>query len=278
MQSFLQRLLPFALCFSVLPASADALDAILERGTLRVGVAEFVPWTMRNGNGDLVGFEVDMANKIASDMGVAADFRVYAWPEIIPALQEGEIDIIAGGMAITPQRALKVNFTRPTAESGIGIATNTEMTREIRDFAALNSADVIVATVADTYASSVAQLFVTAANVNTVRTVAQAEEQVLNGRAHVYLAGFSEARFLALKHPDVVDVPVSEPLVAQSEAMAVKKGEQELLHFLNAWVTARQTDEWLPTTRDYWFDSMAWAFGGQSRTGSHGQAAPTGGQ
>ena len=264
MQGLLKRLIPFALLFAALPASADALDTILERGTLRVGVAEFVPWTMKKGNGELVGFEIDMANKIASDMGVEADFRVYDWPDIIPALEKGEIDIIAGGMAITPQRALQVNFTRPTAESGIGIATNTELTRDISDFAELNNADIIVATVADTYASSVAEMFFNAADVNTFKTVEQAEKQVLNGRAHVYLAGFSEARFLALRHPDVVDVPVSTPLVAQSEAIAVKKGEQELLNFLNAWVTARQSDEWLPTTRDYWFDSMTWAMGGKS--------------
>ena len=102
MQGLLKRLIPFVLLFSALPASADALDAILERGTLRVGVAEFVPWTMKKGNGELVGFEIDMANKIASDMGVEADFRVYDWPDIIPALQKGEIDLIAGGMAITP--------------------------------------------------------------------------------------------------------------------------------------------------------------------------------
>ena len=41
--------------------------------------------------------------------------------------------------------------------------------------------------------------------------------------------------------------------------LAVARGEQELLNFLNTWVTARQTDKWLPTTRDYWFESMTWA-------------------
>ena len=69
----------------------------------------------------------------------------------------------------------------------------------------------------------------------------------------------SEVNYLARKHADIVDVPVNEPLLAQSEALAVKKGEQEWLNFLNSWVTARQTDRWLPTTRDYWFDSMTWA-------------------
>ena len=51
---------------------------------------------------------------------------------------------------------------------------------------------------------------------------------------------------------------MAEPLVASSEAFAVRKGEQQLLNFLDAWVTARQSDKWLPTTRDYWFATLDW--------------------
>ncbi len=256
---FLAPLLPLLFLLPPGFAVADALDDILERGVLRVGVSEFVPWTMRTDDGELVGFEIDVAKKIAGDMGVKPEFHVYDWAKIIPALKAGEIDIIAGGMAMTPARALQVNFTRPTAESGIGIATNTEMTKHITTFAELNDPAIIVATVAETYAASVAEMFFNAASVNTFKTVEMAEEQLLKGRAHVYLAGMSEARFLALRNPDVVDIPVGEPLVAQSEGLAVRKGEQELLNFLNTWVTARQTDNWLPTTRDYWFETMTWA-------------------
>ena len=265
MARFLKRLIPVIFLFgAAATASADALEDIMERGSIRVGVAEFVPWTMVSGEGDLVGFEIDMAEKLAKDMGVDVEFRIYEWADIIPALIEGEIDVIAGGMAITPKRALRVNFTRPTAKSGIGIATNTEMTKNIKSFAELNEPGIIVATVAETYASSVAEMFFDSASVNTFKTVELAEEQVLKGRAHVYLAGLSEAKFLAMKHDDIVDVPVSEPLVAQSEAMAVRKGEQELLNFLNSWVTARTTDSWLPTARDYWFDSMTWLMDDES--------------
>lgn len=255
----LSRLLPLAVLLFSGAAFADVLDDILERGTIRVGVSEFVPWTMRTADGELVGFEIDVAKKIAGDMGVTAEFVVYDWGDIIAALNDGDIDLIAGGMAMTPARALEVNFTRPTAESGIGIATNTEMTKDLTSFAQLNDPKIIVATVADTYAASVAEMFFDEASVNTFRSVELAEEQLVKGRAHVYLAGMSEARFLALKHPDIVDIPVGEPLVAQSEGLAVRKGEQELLNFLNTWVTARQTDKWLPTTRAYWFDTMTWA-------------------
>ena len=234
------------LCTSV---SADVLDEILERGTIRVGVAEFVPWTLKDKAGQLIGFEIDVARKIAGDIGVNPEFKVYAWEDIIPALQQGEIDIIAGGMAITPARALRVNFSRPLATSGVGLATNTRMTRDIKSLRQLDSPEIVITTVKDTFASSVATMMFASAELRMFSTRDEAEAEILEGRAHVYLASMPETQFLTLQNADVVDLPVAEPLVANSEALAVAKGEQQFLNFLNAWVTARQSDKWLSIFR-----------------------------
>ena len=67
---------------------------------------------------------------------------------------------------------------------------------------------------------------------------------------------------MMLRNTGKVSIPINEPLVASSEALAVKKGEQELLNFLDAWVTARTSDKWLLTTRDYWFGTLDWAGSG----------------
>lgn len=252
----LGRLLPLLLV--CVPATADVLDEILERKTLRVGVAEFAPWTVRTESGKLIGFEIDVANKIATDMGVTADFEVYEWDEIIGALEKGEIDVIAGGMAITPERALRVNFSRPLARSGVGLATNTQLTQDVQTLEELNDPDIVITTVADTLAHKVSKTLFDRANVNVFPAAGPAEQEVVEGRAHAYLAGMPEARFLVLKNPGALDLPLNEPLLASSEALAVKKGEQQLLNFLDAWVTARQTDKWLATSREYWFGTLEW--------------------
>ena len=254
----LRSLLPLFVLFICSSVNADVLDEILKRGTIRVGVAEFVPWTLKNKAGDLVGFEVDVARKIASDMGVKLELKVYVWENIIPGLQKGEIDIIAGGMAITPARALQVNFSRPLATSGVGLATNTVMTRDIESLRQLDVPESIITTVKDTFAASVADKLFTNAHLEVITTREEAETEILEGRAHAYLASLPETQFLALKHADVIDLPISEPLVGNSEALAVKKGEQQLLNFLNAWVTARKSDKWLSSTRDYWFATLDW--------------------
>ena len=252
-------LIPLLLIFSTGAASADAFDEILKRGTLRVGVAEFAPWTIKQPSGELIGYDVEVANRLAADMGVRPVFEVYEWDDLIPALQKGEIDIIAAGMAITPERALQIEFTQATATSGVGIATNTKMTKHIKTLADLNASDIVVAAVVGTKSYGIAGTFFDRAKVKAFATPALAEAEVLEGRAHVYLAGMPAARYLALRASDTIDVPIDKPLLAHSEAFAVRRGEQSLMNFLNSWITAKQTDQWLETTRSYWFEVMGWA-------------------
>ena len=83
-----------ALLLSLLcsPGSARTLQQVLNDGTLRVGVAIYTPWAMRDASGELSGFEIDVATKLAEDMQVEVEFTVYSWERIILALESGEID------------------------------------------------------------------------------------------------------------------------------------------------------------------------------------------
>jgi polar amino acid transport system substrate-binding protein len=254
---FLRALLPLILVWPAM-SSADVLDDVLDRGLIRFGVAEYVPWTMKTKSGELIGYEIDVGKKIAADMNVQVQFEVYAWEDIIPALDRGEIDVIAGGMAITPSRALQVNFSRPLGVSGVSFATNTRKTRNITSMDQLNNERVIMTVVADTLAQSVAQTFFDKATIKVYSTTDEAEQDVIDGKAHAFLASVPEVNYLAWRNQKKVDVPVAEPLMASSEGLAVKKGEQALLNFLDAWVTARQTDKWLVSSREYWFETLEW--------------------
>ena len=218
--NFLGRALTLlALVFPLL-ADADVLSEILDRRTIRVGVAEFVPWTMKTQSGELIGFEIEIAEKIASDMGVRPEIVLYEFEKPIPALQQGEIDVIAGGMAIPPRRALHVNFSQPLANSGISIATNTNKTQNISALRHLNAENVVITVVADTLAHSVTRTFFGQATIKVYPTSDLAEKDILEDRAHAYVASVPEINFLALINKNKVDVPMSEPIMASSEGLA----------------------------------------------------------
>lgn len=245
----------FLTCVTV---HADVFDAVRERGTLRVGVSLFTPWAMRDKAGELVGFEIDVARRLAAEMGVVPAFKVYVWEDIIKALNASEIDVIVSGMAITPARALQLEFSRPYAESGVSLATNTALTAGIQSMQELNRPDIKVATVAETLGDDVARLVFDQATLQTFETSDAAEQAVLDGKMHVYVASTIEVDVLALEHPDKVDVPLAKPLLVSVSGMGVKRGEQGLLNFLNAWIAARSADKWLPATHKHWFKSLDW--------------------
>ncbi len=102
----------------------STLEKVLKRETLRVGFSTFKPWAMKGKNGEFIGFEIDVAKRLASDMGVKVRFIPTKWDGIIPALLTGKFDIIIGGMGITPKRNLKVNFSDPYEFSGMSIVAN----------------------------------------------------------------------------------------------------------------------------------------------------------
>ena len=247
------------LALAPLGAAADALDDIRARGAIRIGVSAFLPWTVERPTGGLAGFEIDIGEKIAEDIGVEADFRLMPVEGVIPALERGEIDMIAAGLAITPARALRVEFTRPYFRSGVAIATNTAMTRDIASLGALDAPGIVIVTVADTMSAGLAGTLFPRAELRVLADAGAAETAILEGEAHALIASLPEARFLALRHPGTVDLPLEEPLIGSAAGFAVRRGEHGLRAFLDAWIVAREADRWLETTHDYWFESLDWA-------------------
>lgn len=255
------RILAVVLTLFVQVASADVLTDILEKRTMRVGVALFVPHTMQDKAGSLSGFEIEVAKNLAGDLGASTEFKVYNWEDIIAALQNGEVDIILGGMAITPARALKISFSQPYTESGIGLATNTKMTKKVKKLGDLNNPKYSVAVVADTVSHDFVKRNFDKIEIKSFKTSEEATNAVSEGKVHVFVGSVPQPRFLALKHPKKVDSPLKKPLLPYKIGMAVNKGEQEWLNFLNSWITARQADNWLSVTHKYWFDSLRWQKG-----------------
>jgi polar amino acid transport system substrate-binding protein len=259
MQRYVSMLvLAAALLCAAETAFARALQQVLNTGTLRVGVVLFAPWGSRGANGELVGFEVDVARQLASDMGVKAEVFAYAFDRLIPALEAGEIDLIAAGLAITPERALHVNFSQPYAQGGIALATHSQKTSNVTGLGDLNDPARKIAVVADSVAFELAQRALPQAEIQVFESADAASAALVRGEVDGYLEDEPIPTFLSLEHPTIVDVPLGQPLLASPVGFAIAKGDPDFLAFLNSWIVAREADTWLPTTTSYWFKSLAW--------------------
>ena len=124
----------------------SVIEEVQDRGTLRVGLGLFEPWSACNADGELIGFEIDVATKVAEDMGVEVEFARTNWAYIISELIAKEFDVIISGMQILPQRNLRINFTAPYKTTGTFLVANIEKTADLVTLADFNSASVMIAT------------------------------------------------------------------------------------------------------------------------------------
>jgi cystine transport system substrate-binding protein len=92
--------------------AADLLDQIQQRGTLRIGLeGTFPPFNSKAPNGQLVGYDVDIAKAVAAKLGVKPVFVTTEWSGIIAGLQAGKFDVIVNQVAVTAPRKEAFDFS-----------------------------------------------------------------------------------------------------------------------------------------------------------------------
>ncbi|MFO1209805.1 MAG: transporter substrate-binding domain-containing protein [Amaricoccus sp.] len=117
-------------------AQADKLDDIIASGTLRCAVVlDFPPMGSRDADNNPIGFDVDYCNDLAKALGVTAEIVETPFPQRIPALMSGQVDVGVASTSDTLERAKTVGFSIPyfafemvvTANDKTGIKTFEDM-------------------------------------------------------------------------------------------------------------------------------------------------------
>ena len=237
----------------------SVIEEVQDRGTLRVGLGLFEPWSACNADGELVGFEIDVATKVAEDMGVEIEFVRTNWNYIISELIAEEFDVIISGMAILPGRSLKVNFTSSYNPAGVFLVANTEQTTGLETLEDFNSPSVTLATrrgassvgfIENTFPDAMLVLY------DTDNDVLQA---VIKCDAHAAAAFATTRETWVEANPETLHLPFDEPFASEVGAMAIRKGDLDTLNFFNSWIAANEADGWLEQRRQYWFETREWA-------------------
>ena len=243
------------------PAAEDqqsVVEQVIRRGVLRVGMSTFVPWAMKDKTGKLIGFEIDVATRLAEDMGVKVEFVPTKWSGIIPALLTGKFDVIIGGMGILPSRNLKVNFSDPYDYTGMSMVASKAMATGMTGVEAFNQPDVVIAARLGSTAVTAARKYMPQAELRLFDDEAQAYQEVINGRAHAVVGSAPTPAFQALKHPERLFLPIEGTFTREPIGFAVRKGDVDTLNFFNNWIRYVAAEGWLKARKTYWFETTDW--------------------
>src|SRR3954454_7488784 len=108
--------------FSLPALSQKVLADIVKKGEIRIGTTGTQPpYSMKSKTGELMGFEIDLANALATNMGVKLKLVEIPFSDLMDALKTNKIDAIMSGMTITPERNLVALFAGPYTVSGKSI-------------------------------------------------------------------------------------------------------------------------------------------------------------
>jgi polar amino acid transport system substrate-binding protein len=262
---FLAIILVFAVTTSTYSASIQqdlvresTVEKVVKRGVLKVGMSTFVPWAMKDKKGDLIGFEIDVATRLAEDMGVKVEFIPTKWSGIIPALLTGKFDVIIGGMGIRPDRNLKVNFSIPYDYTGMSLLAHKELAAGFDSLEDFNRPDVSIAARIGTTAAAAAKKFMPRAKLRLFDDESQAVQEILNGRVHAVVASAPLPAFQAIKYPDRLFLPLEANFTREPIGFAVQKSDVDTLNYFNNWIRVVEAEGWLKERKHYWFGTKDW--------------------
>lgn len=237
----------------------STIEKIVRRGVIKVGMDTFLPWAMKDKNGEYIGFEIDVARKLAEDMGVKVEFVPTKWAGIIPALLTSKFDVIIGGMGITPQRALKVNFTVPYEYSGMSMVAHKEKAAGFATLEDFNREDVEIACKLGTTAAKAAAKFFPKAKIRLYEDEVQTYQELRNGKVHAVVASAPRPAFEAIKYSDSLFLPLEGTFTKEPIGFALRKGDPDTLAYFNSWIRNNELSGWLQERHHYWFGTRDWA-------------------
>lgn len=240
-------------------ASGGTIESIKKKGVLKVGMDIFQPWAMKDKTGKFIGFEIDVATRLAADMGVTVEFVPTAWSGIIPALLTGKFDVIIGGMGITAQRALQVNFSNPYDYSGMSIVAHKGLAAGFNSLESFNRPDVQIAVKLGTTAVTAAKKYLPKATLRMFDTEPQAYQELRNGKVHAVVGMAPRPAYEAVEYGDSLFLPIQGTFTQEPIGFALRKGDPDSLAFFNSWITIVALEGWLKERHDYWFTTKEWA-------------------
>ena len=254
-----------ALLFALPAVAADSplwehstLNRIVKRGELRVGLeAGYMPFEMLDRKGNIIGFDVDLARLMARHMGVKLTLVNTQWDGIIPALLTDKFDLLMGGMTITPERNLKVNFCDPYVIIGQTVLMNRRHEQTLTRYDQLNDPRYVVVAKLGTTGDIAARKYLPKARLKQFESEADAVIEVRSGRADAFIYDLPFNAVYVAQNPGSL-VHLKAPFTQEALAWAVRKGDPDMLNWMNHFLAQIKRDGIYDALYRKWFESTAW--------------------
>ncbi|MFV2073736.1 MAG: transporter substrate-binding domain-containing protein [Thermoanaerobaculales bacterium] len=237
----------------------STIAKIVDSGTFRIGMSGTQPpFTVMSKSGELIGYEVDVANLLANAIGVELELVQLPFAELLPALEKGEIDAVMSGMTMTPQRNTRVAFVGPYIVSGKSILTKSSILAAIKDAEEIDRSSIKIVALKGSTSEKFVQKVLEKTTLIGVDDYDTGVQMVIDGKADALVADYPICVLSQMRFPDAGLATLAEPMTIEPIGIALAPGDPLLLNMVENYLGTLQGLGLLDLLEEKWFEDGAW--------------------
>lgn len=245
-------------CFAATALAGPAMDRILKKGKLVVGISGTQPPLNATAKDkQIIGLDADMARLISDNLGVELEFSKLPFAELLPALEKGKVDMIISGMTMTLERNRTVAFVGPYYISGKGILTTTGKIPALQDPQGLNRPEYKVAALTNSTSQALVKAALPEAELVTVKNYDAAIAMLHEGKIDALVADYPFCAFTAFRNQDKGLLAAESKLNNEPLGIAVPE-DALLINWLQNFLLVLNGSGTLKLMNKRWFEDKAW--------------------
>lgn len=183
--------------------SGEALSGIKDKGELVLGTSgNMPPMSQKLDDGKVVGFDVDLARLMASGMGVKLNIKTMSFNELLPALQNGDVDVVISNVTMNPQRNMNVAFVGPYITSGKCVITKEERLAKAAEAENLNVPETRLAALQGSTSAEFIKVLLPNASLTLIEDYDGGVRMINDGKVGGILTDYPICLAMLKKYPD----------------------------------------------------------------------------
>jgi polar amino acid transport system substrate-binding protein len=244
---------------AVASSATSTLDRISQRNLLVVGTAASMPpLNMTTKDGDIIGMEPDLAQRMAEEMGVKVEFKTMPFAELLPALEAGKVDVVLSDITITGKRNMKVAFVGPYFISGKTFLTTEKWAASAKEPEEVNSPNTRLAALKGSTSQQFVEETFPKATLLPTEDYDGAVKMVLDGKADAMIADYPICLLSVIRYPNHNLFSVVPPYTYEPIGIAIQKNDPLFTNWLENFLNTLSGSGELKQLRDNWFENSRW--------------------
>jgi ABC-type amino acid transport substrate-binding protein len=228
------------------------------RGLLRVGFfSDGIPWSFVNAAGELVGYDIEAAHRLASQLGVNLEFVRATRPTLPADLASGRIDLLMSGYTATVSRAQRTELSHAYSSEHVGFLVRDHQRGRFATLATLARGEGL--TVAVPALKDARDLVTQLLPDARTRDYEAIEQSMVDPSIDAFFITLERAHYWSRVHPEFAAVQPDDLNIVVITAYAMPYGELDFRNLVDVWIDTRRASGELDEAYEYWVRGRALA-------------------